>query len=482
LLLRRPHVVAARENRQLLNAALLACARAGDARAALRLYGEASERWPAAADEVSVNTLLLACREGGELSLGFALLVEALDARVGSRMRSSAVSGGNYNNSLNGAKCMVGVRTLMRGCREAGEADLAARVYGWATSADGPGGGGASAASRAVLLDQLLLTLLPRIASYDNDDGMPRNGGGPPRRAAAAVVNDSHLAAAADAFADGCAAGLPFTAHKHGLALVLALARAGDVDSACRTLWEAEQRHSLLLAPRLAVEGRLLRSLDNPDAAARLADEFASQRASPLWAGVERGRRKRLVDAARAVEAADDEQNRRRRRDNDDRRRNHHAVAGAAIAAEHTCFADRADRTAAAATTAAASAARGGGGGAADDARRRRPVSAAAAAAAAPSVLRSSHYSRQAAIAMRLALAELKALQPIQQTPLPTAPLPLLARGLAPRGGGGGGGNHWQRHASVLQRHATIQRVLQRAGPTAAHARCRSSGIVFDAK
>ena len=83
---------------------------------------------------------------------------------------------------------------------------------------------------------------------------------------------------------------------------------------------------------------------------------------------------------------------------------------------------------------------------------------------------------------MRLALAELKALQPIQQTPLPTAPLPLLARGLAPRGGGGGGGNHWQRHASVLQRHATIQRVLQRAGPTAAHARCRSSGIVFDAK
>ena len=107
---------------------------------------------------------------------------------------------------------------------------------------------------------------------------------------------------------------------------------------------------------------------------------------------------------------------------------------------------------------------------------------AAAAAAAAPSVLRSSHYSRQAAIAMRLALAELKALQPIQQTPLPTAPLPLLARGLAPRGGGGGGGNHWQRHASVLQRHATIQRVLQRAGPTAAHARCRSSGIVFDAK
>ena len=53
------------------------------------------------------------------------------------------------------------------------------------------------------------------------------------------------------------------------------------------------------------------------DAAARLADEFASQRASPLWAGVERGRRKRLVDAARAVEAADDEQNRRRRRDND---------------------------------------------------------------------------------------------------------------------------------------------------------------------
>ena len=43
-LLRRPHVVAARENRQLLNAALLA--RAGDARAALRLYGEASSSGP----------------------------------------------------------------------------------------------------------------------------------------------------------------------------------------------------------------------------------------------------------------------------------------------------------------------------------------------------------------------------------------------------------------------------------------------------
>jgi len=49
------------EPAQLLNAALLACARAGDVHVALHLFREARARSPAVVYGATVNLLLLAC-------------------------------------------------------------------------------------------------------------------------------------------------------------------------------------------------------------------------------------------------------------------------------------------------------------------------------------------------------------------------------------------------------------------------------------
>ena len=405
-------MVAARENRQLLNAARCSRARAPATRAPPSASTAKPRSGTPPPPTRSPSTRCSSRAEGGELSQGLGCSSRKLDARVGSR--DALVCGVGRRLQQQSQRCKVHGGCAHALCAAAARrgADLAARVYGWATSADGPGGGGAAAASRAVLLDQLLLTLLPRIASYDNDDGVPEMAAVRRAGAAAAVVNDSHLAAAADAAPTKLRRRAAVHRTQARPPLSCAPSRAGDVDGACRTLWEAEQRQasSRRGSPSRA-EG--LRSPTTP----------TPPRASPTSS--HRSARVRCGRASSAAAASGWSTRRARWRRPTTSRTAAAAATTASAAATTTPPPARPSRPSTPALPTAPTApppprrrrrrrrrrSRGGGGGAADDARRRRPVSAAAAAAAAPSVLRSSHYSRQAAIAMRLALAELKALQ-----------------------------------------------------------------------
>ena len=102
------------EQLQLLNAVLLACARCGDAAAALDLLRRGLDSHPAAVDAVSVNTALIACERSGDA----ASLAPAFDAMV--------------EGARHGAADARGVATLLTGCERGADARLALRVYDWA--------------------------------------------------------------------------------------------------------------------------------------------------------------------------------------------------------------------------------------------------------------------------------------------------------------------------------------------------------------
>jgi hypothetical protein len=259
---------------QLLNAVLFACARCGDASAALRVYGGAISKHPGLPDAVSLNSLVAACESSGirdALEAGFDALVHA--------------------HSF-GAADARGVATLLSGCERHGAGRLAYRVHQWADESGMLRS--VSPAARGVLLDGLFHTLAPA----DGASEVPEDAMLPEARGVLGCGEAVSYASAA--YRDAYSLGLSFDTTAAQRCLVVMLTAAADFDGARQLLDEAE-RANTLIAPSQTAQALIVRQLGSqpdldhsvPLPAIELFGAFERQRGDERWLR-ERGR-----DAAR---------------------------------------------------------------------------------------------------------------------------------------------------------------------------------------
>lgn len=278
------------EQLALLDAALFACARNGDARAALRLYRACvDERRSVQPDAHAVHSLLTAVAEASDAPNdrheGFALLRQA--ARTG-------------------AADARGLALLLSACEKHSDGPLALQLHRWAEGAGlletlVP-------AARAALLDSLFLSLTPPDEhASDFVEGSGVGGGGAVVSAVPSGAQEGHaerraerlnarecLEAVRATYTAACHAGVPLDAGAAQASLVVLSARASDFAGAF-TLLETAERHGYLVAPSEATQQRLLDAwrYGRPDdavldaaegaAALELLEAFALQREDERW-------------------------------------------------------------------------------------------------------------------------------------------------------------------------------------------------------
>ena len=287
------------EQLALLDAALFACARNGDARAALRLYRACvDERRSVQPDAHAVHSLLTAIAEASdapdERHEGFALLRQA--ARTG-------------------AADARGLALLLSACEKHSDGSLALQLYRWS---DGAGLLETLVpAARAALLDSLFLSLTPpdeHASDFVEGSGVGGGGvggGGAVVSAVPSGAQEGHaepvterraerpnaresLEAVRATYTAACHAGVPLDAGAAQASLVVLSARASDFAGAF-TLLETAERHGYLVAPSEATQQRLLDTwrYGRPDdavldaaegaAALELLEAFALQREDERW-------------------------------------------------------------------------------------------------------------------------------------------------------------------------------------------------------
>ena len=277
----------ASEQLQLLNAALLACARAEDAAAALDVFHASLQRHPGAVDAVSVNTLLAACERSGDA----AALVAGFDALLlGAR---------------HGAADGRSVATLLSGCALHGDAQLAVRVYTWAMRS-----GLTRTLTRAlhgVLFDGLVEAAEPTedAITIAADAGGFAGGAaafahGSVRGILGCVDSLRAIETARAHAARGChlrpgaRAGAWCAAHSGGR-LEGALARLHELERERGELAAPCERTQHLLVDHVVASSALPEHapLEETSAALRLFTAFAEQRSDPRWGEVARGASRR---------------------------------------------------------------------------------------------------------------------------------------------------------------------------------------------
>ena len=274
------------EQLALLDAALFACARNGDARAALRLYRACvDERRSVQPDAHAVHSILTAVAEASdapdERHEGFALLRQA--ARTG-------------------AADARGLAMLLSACEKHSDGPLALQLHRWAEGAGlletlVP-------AARAALLDSLFLSITPpdeHVSDFVERSGM--GGGGAVVSGVPSSAQKGHaerlnarecLEAVRATYTAACRAGVPLDTGAAQASLVVLSARASDFAGAL-TLLETAERRGSLLAPSEATQQRLLDAwrYGRPDdavldaaegaAALELLEAFALQREDERW-------------------------------------------------------------------------------------------------------------------------------------------------------------------------------------------------------
>jgi len=229
------------EHRQLLSAALVACARAADATLAVTLLHEVEEEGGKVLDPPHVATVMLACRNAGLLRTGYAELTRAYRADLA---------------------CIVGLMTLLRGCELHADAPLALEVFRWGV--------------RSGLLPAANPAEQNGAVQYLVGAVMP-SGGRP--------ANRQLLEAGRAIFSASSRWLAPEVQRTFGQELVLGFTLSGAVEDAV-SLLAVGRAHGLLLAPNATREQDLISELYE---AGRLAearavlDEMREQRTLPEW-------------------------------------------------------------------------------------------------------------------------------------------------------------------------------------------------------